>query len=292
MKEKIIELRKQGKSYNEISKELNCSKGTINYHCKNLDFNDEISVKNKDNKNINQIKNLPEINFGDKIDDKIIKECIYYRNKGFIYNEILEKVNISEDKLKKICKCKGLDDQNQFRKPSVEEIEEMQQYYDECKSVRKVSEKFKWSTFTICKYLKVKHARKIESDIEEMQMCYDEIGSIRKVAKIFGWSTRTISKYIKIKNRLTTEEIKKHKSNNVVSWRKRTKIKLVEYKGGKCEICGYDKCTSALSFHHKDPAEKDFSISSKSYSFERLKEEVDKCMLVCQNCHIEIHESK
>jgi hypothetical protein len=46
----------------------------------------------------------------------------------------------------------------------------------------------------------------------------------------------------------------------------------------------------ALSFHHKNPNEKDFSISGKSLSFEKLRGEVDKCMLVCSNCHSEIHD--
>ena len=45
-----------------------------------------------------------------------------------------------------------------------------------------------------------------------------------------------------------------------------------------------------MEFHHIIPDEKDFTISSKSYAFERLKKEVDKCILVCSNCHIEIHE--
>ena len=83
---------------------------------------------------------------------------------------------------------------------------------------------------------------------------------------------------------------KKDQSRNVVSWRQRTKVKLVEYKGGCCQICEYKKSIGALEFHHIDPNEKDFSISGKSYSFERLKKEVDKCILVCSNCHIEIHE--
>lgn len=72
--------------------------------------------------------------------------------------------------------------------------------------------------------------------------------------------------------------------------RKRLKEKLVEYKGGKCERCGYDKCITALEFHHIDPNEKEFSIGSKDVlSFEKCKKEVDKCMLLCANCHREIH---
>lgn len=73
--------------------------------------------------------------------------------------------------------------------------------------------------------------------------------------------------------------------------KRRTKEKLVEYKGGKCEICGYDKCIDALEFHHLNPKEKEFNISQSNYSkpFALLKKEVDKCILVCSNCHREIH---
>ena len=71
------------------------------------------------------------------------------------------------------------------------------------------------------------------------------------------------------------------------------KHKLVEYKGGKCQKCGYDKCEGALQFHHRDPEEKDFTLShinlSKNFSMEALLKEVDKCDLLCANCHAEIH---
>jgi len=76
----------------------------------------------------------------------------------------------------------------------------------------------------------------------------------------------------------------------VTRHRQRLKEKLVSYKGGKCECCGYDKCIGALHFHHKNPKEKDFTIGGKSISLEKLKTEVDKCVLVCSNCHSEIHE--
>lgn len=70
------------------------------------------------------------------------------------------------------------------------------------------------------------------------------------------------------------------------------KIKCVEYKGGKCEKCGYDKCNAALEFHHKDPEKKDFGIASqKTRSLnEKVKLELDKCDLLCSNCHREEHE--
>jgi hypothetical protein len=66
------------------------------------------------------------------------------------------------------------------------------------------------------------------------------------------------------------------------------------YKGGKCEKCGYCKNLSALEFHHLDPTKKDFAIAElQSTSFEKHREkivsELDKCILVCANCHRELH---
>jgi hypothetical protein len=73
--------------------------------------------------------------------------------------------------------------------------------------------------------------------------------------------------------------------------RRNLKSKLVRYKGGKCELCGYDKCTAALEFHHLTPNKKDFSISAsgQTKNFEKAKAEVDKCMMICANCHREVH---
>ncbi len=54
--------------------------------------------------------------------------------------------------------------------------------------------------------------------------------------------------------------------------------------------CGYNKCLSALEFHHIDPLKKDFNISQfRTTSFESIKKELDKCDLLCANCHREIH---
>lgn len=64
----------------------------------------------------------------------------------------------------------------------------------------------------------------------------------------------------------------------------------IAYKGGSCQICGYNRSPAALDFHHIDPLEKDFSISSRMSSFNAIKAELDKCVLVCSNCHREIHD--
>ena len=65
----------------------------------------------------------------------------------------------------------------------------------------------------------------------------------------------------------------------------------VNYKGGSCEKCGYNRCIDALEFHHNNSSKKDFSISEKGYtrSWDKVKEELDKCSLLCANCHREIH---
>lgn len=87
-----------------------------------------------------------------------------------------------------------------------------------------------------------------------------------------------------------TYRCRKCSSDAVQRARRRLKERLVEYKGGKCELCGYDRCIGALEFHHPNPNEKEFQISGCNIkSFERLKNEADKCMLVCSNCHKELH---
>jgi hypothetical protein len=74
--------------------------------------------------------------------------------------------------------------------------------------------------------------------------------------------------------------------------RKRLREMAREYKGGKCVICGYNKCSRALTFHHKDPGEKDFGLSEKGLtrSWKKILEELDKCVLLCANCHAEVHD--
>lgn len=73
--------------------------------------------------------------------------------------------------------------------------------------------------------------------------------------------------------------------------RDKLKILAVDYKGGQCSLCGYNKCIKALEFHHLDPNEKDFGFSVKGVtrSFEKIKPELDKCILLCANCHREVH---
>lgn len=99
-----------------------------------------------------------------------------------------------------------------------------------------------------------------------------EYQATRKNAKSRDWQQKNVEK--------------------VVRSRRRKKELLIEYKGGKCERCGLKSEIPGLyDFHHIDPSQKEFGLaaSGKNISLKKCKEEVDKCMLVCRNCHATIH---
>ena len=74
--------------------------------------------------------------------------------------------------------------------------------------------------------------------------------------------------------------------------RNREFIDSLKKKG--CEVCGYNKSLLALCFHHIDQGQKRYELGSfkYSYSLKSIQEEVNKCILVCANCHAEIHEKE
>lgn len=76
----------------------------------------------------------------------------------------------------------------------------------------------------------------------------------------------------------------------VTNARRKRKKKLVEYFGGKCQLCGYDKCQGVLQFHHVDPDTKKFAIASFGVcrAWEKVLTEAKKCVLLCANCHGEV----
>lgn len=67
---------------------------------------------------------------------------------------------------------------------------------------------------------------------------------------------------------------------------------MIDKMGGKCSLCGYSKCLGALEFHHVDPSTKEFGLDCRRFSNtsqEKLDIEAAKCIIVCSNCHAEIH---
>lgn len=89
-----------------------------------------------------------------------------------------------------------------------------------------------------------------------------------------------------------------HNKNNLKygDSRRRNKNIYLEYSGSFCKECGYDKCPASLTFHHRDSNIKDFSIGSIGNKFdsiynlsEKIKNELDKCDVLCANCHVLKH---
>lgn len=133
------------------------------------------------------------------------------------------------------------------------------------------------------------------SDFDKLEMnSFYQNHTVEETSFKFNVSAGTVKNYCKKNGRggLTTEEKKAKRSEAVQKRRRKIKEMSIEYKGGCCEKCGYNKCNRALEFHHINPEEKDFGIASNGYtrSWEKVKEELDKCILVCSNCHAEIHE--
>jgi hypothetical protein len=76
--------------------------------------------------------------------------------------------------------------------------------------------------------------------------------------------------------------------DHLEEYRLQVRDEALAYKGGKCEHCGYDKYKGALEFHHKDPTQKD-PQGLRKYNRTKLFAELDKCVLLCANCHREEH---
>jgi DNA-binding CsgD family transcriptional regulator len=161
-----------------------------------------------------------------------------------------------------------------------------------------ISRKLGCSKSTIsyhCNKLKiVSKSKNIDVDdnlVNKINELYKSGNSSYAISKILGISKSTALKYISRENiraKIKTKT-KKDRSKYMIYWKRNLKKSLVDYKGSKCEICGYDKCIEALEFHHLDPTKKDFSISTKLFGIEKMKKEVDKCLMVCSNCHRELH---
>jgi len=101
------------------------------------------------------------------------------------------------------------------------------------------------------------------------------------IAKTLGISKSTVKYYLWPDQKKKAADRKRHRKHRI-------KRQAVDYKGGKCIFCTYNRCLAALEFHHIDPEKKDFEITEGARSFEAIKAELDKTVLVCANCHREL----
>lgn len=108
---------------------------------------------------------------------------------------------------------------------------------------------------------------------------------------------KTCSKKVetyKHNKRYCSEKCKwKSNSNARIEFRK----KIILKKGGRCELCGYEKNLAALCFHHKNPDHKEIQMNigrmpTNNEFLKKIKKELKKCLLLCCNCHAEIHNKK
>lgn len=166
-------------------------------------------------------------------------------------------------------------------------------------SYNEIQRELKCSKGTISKYcsndetkLNSKRTFATQESIDELNE-YLKNHTYAEAATHFSISIGTIKHYgKKVFTLKTYDELLKSKCESTKKLRTAIKRQCVEYLGGKCNVCGYDRCLRSLDFHHIDPDKKDFQISSPTtkYRFEHMKSELDKCLLLCKNCHGEIHE--
>ena len=81
------------------------------------------------------------------------------------------------------------------------------------------------------------------------------------------------------------------RAKTITALRRAMKKQAVKELGGKCELCGYDKCIDALVFHHEDPNQKEFGLAQggTTHTWKEYLAEAKKCRLLCCNCHAEEH---
>lgn len=123
-----------------------------------------------------------------------------------------------------------------------------------------------------------------------MTNLYNKIQKLRKQGKTYNQiqkklkcSKSLISYYLNPEGK---DKLRRRTGYN----RRKVKTRLKEQYGGKCSICGYNKCLDVLAFHHIDPTTKEFTFGQlNKYGVKRTEKELKKCILLCANCHGEVH---
>ncbi len=119
---------------------------------------------------------------------------------------------------------------------------------------------------------------KLKQKIIELRQ---EHKTYNEISKLLGCTKSVVSYHL-------NDNVLKDSVARLKAGKKSSKEKAVVYKGGKCLLCGYSRCLQAMDFHHVDPTTKDKKVSESS-NFETIKPELDKCVLLCANCHREVH---
>ena len=67
------------------------------------------------------------------------------------------------------------------------------------------------------------------------------------------------------------------------------KSRALELLGNECCLCGFSGSPAAMQFHHVDPRKKEVNFNDSFVSWDRYKKELEKCILLCANCHATVH---
>lgn len=133
-------------------------------------------------------------------------------------------------------------------------------------------------------------------------VCHHKFGKDKNIASLLRLSWSKIIEEVKKCELLCANCHMEYHYNERTQYikndsRRKNKILYLEYRGAECIICGYNKCEASLSFHHRDPNNKKFNIGSTSGNVNSLSDikshiinELDKCDVICRNCHMEHHK--
>lgn len=183
------------------------------------------------------------------------------------------------------------------------EYNELKGYLDRNLSIREISKESK-KCYTSVRHWMKKYGLKPNFKSFKDDHCYSS-GSVkeRNRIKVVGDTKYcpTCKQYKKFdefylrRNNKCSGWCRQCVSKKTIERGRKLKKECIQYKGGKCQKCTYDKYQGALDFHHIDHKQKDFSISKKyrlTKINDKIKKELDKCDLLCANCHREEHFHK
>lgn len=157
---------------------------------------------------------------------------------------------------------------------------ELKTLTESCNTIKEISISAGKSETTIKYWLKKHDLKIIKAKV------YEKICSDCKTLKPLS------EYYLKNKEKQSYNSYCKDCSKTAATKSKRNfKDDCIDYKGGSCINCGYSKCRAALEFHHLESDLKEFELSRKTNLNNEVKLELDKCILVCANCHREIHNN-
>ena len=299
MNKEIFEnLINKGLSLRQIGKEIGKSQTSVRYWLKKYN----LKTKNKRKRKRNELdlthKTCVECHKTKKINEFYLrqgrnyhfdncKKCHDYKNGKRLAKSLIENKKTFMDLFD--CKCKICDLQsNNFCvydfhhiDPSEKEfsLSEVKYNFDKCK------EEIKKCILVCSNCHREIHAGLHPQYIKNQQIIFEKPELEHKICKGCH-KNLSINNYYNLWNKCNL--CKKHMSQKRAN---KIKRQCLDYKGGKCAHCGYNKCIDAIDFHHVNSIEKEFRLSRYGATDfgEKHKKELDKCIALCSNCHVIEH---